>query len=50
MLLNEMEIFYHVVDLKSFSKAAEQLNVSKSFISKRISFLENELKTKLLIL
>jgi len=44
-----MEIFYYVVDFKSFSRAAEQLNVSKSFISKRISFLENELKTKLLL-
>ncbi|MBX3709734.1 MAG: LysR family transcriptional regulator [Gammaproteobacteria bacterium] len=49
MLLSEMEIFYNVVYFKSFSKAAEKLNVSKSFISKRISFLENELKTKLLL-
>jgi DNA-binding transcriptional LysR family regulator len=49
MLLNEMEIFYYVVDFKSFSRAAQQLNVSKSFISKRITFLENELKTKLLL-
>jgi DNA-binding transcriptional LysR family regulator len=44
-----MEIFYYIVEFKSFSKAAEKLNVSKSFISKRLSFLENELKTKLLI-
>lgn len=49
MLLNEMEIFYNVVEMKSFSKTAEKLNVSKSFISKRISFLENELQTKLLL-
>lgn len=43
-----MAIFYYVVELKSFSQAAAKLNVSKSFISKRISFLEVELKTKLL--
>jgi len=48
MLLNEIEIFYFVVEYKSFSKAAEQLNLSKSYVSKRITFLENELKTKLL--
>ncbi len=49
MLLDEMEIFYYVVELKSFSQASEKLNVSKSYISKRVSFLENELKTKLLL-
>jgi DNA-binding transcriptional LysR family regulator len=49
MQLNEMGIFYYVVEFKSFSKAAEKLNVSKSFVSKRITFLENELKTKLLL-
>ena len=48
MLLNEMEVFYYVVELNSFSRAAEKLNVSKSYISKRISFLESELKVKLL--
>lgn len=47
MLLDEMEIFYYVVELKSFSKAAERLHVSKSFISKKITKLEQDLKTNL---
>lgn len=48
MLLNEMEIFYYVVELQSFSKAADYLRVSKSFISKHITKLEQDLKTRLL--
>ena len=48
MLLNEMEIFYYVVEQHSFSKAAERLHVSKSFISKKITRLERELKTRLI--
>lgn len=48
MLLDEMEIFYYVVEFKSFSKAAEKLKVSKSFISKKISRLEQYLKVRLL--
>ena len=48
MLLNEMEIFYYVVELKSFSKAAARLNVSKSFISKKITKLEHDLKAHLI--
>jgi len=48
MLLNEMEIFYHVVGEQSFSKAAEKLNVSKSYISKKVTRLESALKTRLL--
>tara|TARA_B100000989_G_C19531008_1_gene469866 strand:+ start:5366 stop:6250 length:885 start_codon:yes stop_codon:yes gene_type:complete len=47
MLLNEMEIFYHVVEQRSFSKAAERLRVSKSFISKRINKLEQDLSVRL---
>jgi DNA-binding transcriptional LysR family regulator len=47
MLLNEMEIFYYVVELRSFSKAAARLNVSKSFISKKITKLERDLKAHL---
>lgn len=47
MLLDEMEIFYYVAELKSFSKAADRLNVSKSFISKKISKLERALKVHL---
>lgn len=48
MLLNEMEIFYYVAEFKSFSKAADKLTVSKSFISKRIAKLEKELRVRLL--
>lgn len=48
MLLNEMEIFYYVVELKSFSKAANRLNVSKSYISKKLTRLEQMLKVRLL--
>lgn len=48
MLLNEMEIFYYVVEQQSFSKAADKLGVSKSFISKKITKLEKDLKTSLL--
>lgn len=48
MLLDEMEIFYYVAEYKSFSKAARQLSVSKSFISKKISKLEQALKVHLI--
>ncbi len=48
MLLDEMEIFYYVVELKSFSKAADRLRVSKSFISKKITKLEQDLKVTLI--
>ncbi len=48
MLLNEMEIFYYIVQLKSFSKAAEKLGVSKAYISKRLAKLEQSLNTRLL--
>lgn len=48
MLLNEMEIFYHVVTQQSFSKAAARLGVSKSFISKRMTKLEHDLQTRLI--
>lgn len=48
MLINEMVIFYNVVQQSSFSKAAEVLGVSKSFVSKHITQLEKDLKTRLL--
>src|SRR3990167_8304048 len=48
MLINEMALFYEVVQLKSFSQAAEKLKVSKSYVSKRINKLENNLQVKLL--
>lgn len=49
MLANEMILFYHVVKYKSFSRAAEKLNLSKAFVSKHISQLEKRLKTRLLL-
>lgn len=48
MLVNEMIVFYYVVQLKSFSQAALQLKVSKSYISKHITQLEQDLSVRLL--
>ncbi len=47
-ILNQMEIFYFVATWKSFSRAAVELKVSKSYISTQITALENELGVKLL--
>lgn len=49
MLLDEMEIFYYVAEFKSFSKAAQHLKVSKSFISKKITTLEQHLRANLIL-
>ena len=49
MLLHEMEIFFAVVTNSSFSKAAEQLAVSKSYVSKHITKLEQDLRVKLIV-
>jgi len=38
--LSQLFIFYHIVDLGSFTKAAKYLNVSKAFVSKQITHLE----------
>jgi len=46
--LTQLAIFYHVVDLMSYSKAAQHLKVSKAFISKQITQLESNMSTKLL--
>ncbi|GAB2195922.1 LysR family transcriptional regulator [Sessilibacter sp. MAH4] len=43
-----IEAFVAVVEMKSFSKAAEKLGVSKSHISRQINQLENRLDTQLL--
>jgi len=43
-----MGTFASVVDLGSFTTAAEQLGISKSFVSKQITQLENSLGTQLL--
>lgn len=47
-MLNQMEIFYFVATWKSFSRAAEELKVSKGYVSTQITALEKELGTKLL--
>ena len=47
-ILVMMETFAAVVEAGSFTAAAEQLGLSKSFVSKRISLLEAELGTRLL--
>jgi len=47
-ILIMMETFAAVVEAGSFTAAAEQLGLSKSFVSKRISLLETELGTRLL--
>lgn len=47
-LLPNMEIFYHVANLQSFSRAAEKLKVSKGHISQQINSLERELGVALL--
>lgn len=47
-ILIMMETFAAVVKTGSFTAAAEQLGLSKSYVSKRISLLEAELGTRLL--
>lgn len=47
-ILIMMETFAAVVEAGSFTGAAENLGLSKSFVSKRISLLEEELGTRLL--
>jgi LysR family transcriptional regulator for bpeEF and oprC len=47
-LLNSMEIFHSVAIHHSFTKAALELKLSKSFVSVQISTLETQLKIKLL--
>lgn len=42
------EAFVHVVDQGSFSKAAQHMNVSKSFVSRHVTELENRLGAQLL--
>ncbi len=48
MLLRQMEYFRSVVELNSFTKAAELCNVSQSAISQQIQALEAELGAQLL--
>ncbi len=46
--LDDMMAFIKVVDTKSFTSAAERLNLSKSVVSRRIAELENRLGARLL--
>lgn len=46
--LMEMSTFAEVMEVGSFTAAAQRLNVSKSFVSKQVSALEEELGVKLL--
>lgn len=46
--LRQLEIFRQVVDLKSFSKAAEVVFLAQASVSERIANLENLVGTKLL--
>ncbi|MCF6777440.1 LysR family transcriptional regulator [Thiotrichales bacterium 19X7-9] len=48
MLLDEMRIFYYVVQQQSFSKAAKRLGVSKSHVSKMITKLEEDIQNRLI--
>ena len=45
----EMETFVRVVDAGSITKAADQLDVAKSAVSRRLSDLENRLGAQLLV-
>ncbi|MCK5811123.1 MAG: LysR family transcriptional regulator, partial [Cocleimonas sp.] len=47
-ILNQMEVFTFTVKTGSFTAAAKQLGLSKSYVSKQVSQLENDLGTRLL--
>ncbi len=47
-ILNYLEAFTFTVKTGSFTAAAEQLGLSKSYVSKQVSQLENDLGTRLL--
>lgn len=46
--LSQIVTFYYVVDLMSFSKAAEKLHISKAYVSKQVAALEDSLGVKLI--
>jgi DNA-binding transcriptional LysR family regulator len=46
--LNAMSVFRRVAELGSFTKAADDLNVTAATISKHIAFLEKHLNTRLI--
>lgn len=47
--LEDMAMFTRIVDAGGISKAAEQLNIAKSAVSRRLSDLERRLGTQLLV-
>lgn len=46
--LEDIQVFIRVVDAGGISKAADQLNIAKSAVSRRLSELESRLQTKLI--
>ena len=46
--LEDMQVFVRVVEAGSITKAAGQLNLAKSAVSKRLNDLENRLGSKLI--
>lgn len=48
MKLDEMELFVHVAELGSFTKAADYCDLPKSSVSRRVKELEDSLKVRLL--
>ncbi|MBW2096390.1 MAG: LysR family transcriptional regulator [Deltaproteobacteria bacterium] len=46
--LRQLEIFRKVVELESFSKAAEAVSLAQASVSERIATLENMVGTRLL--
>lgn len=46
--LEDMQLFIHIVDSGSITKAALQLNLAKSAVSRRLSQLEQQLNTQLI--
>jgi len=46
--LDELEAFVKVVEVESFSEAGRQLGISKSYVSKQLSKLEDRLGARLL--
>ena len=46
--LEDIQVFMRVVEAGGISRAADQLNIAKSAVSRRLSELENRLQTKLI--
>jgi DNA-binding transcriptional LysR family regulator len=46
--LEDMHIFLRVVETGGITKAAEQMNIAKSAVSKRLASLEHKLGIKLI--